>query len=68
MKPKLVAILVVGILSLSIIATAVAAIGQAVAEDPGASSAALGSYTKDIGDTDDRGGLTSAFLKVCPFH
>ena len=68
MKPKLVAILVVGILTLSIVATAVAAIGQAVAEDPGASSLALGSYTNDIGDTSDRSGLTAAFFKVCPFH
>ncbi|MCH8989555.1 MAG: hypothetical protein IIA92_12205 [Chloroflexi bacterium] len=68
MKPKLVAIFVVGILSLSIIATAVAAIGQAVAEEPGASSVALGSYTNDIGDTNGRSGLTAAFFKVCPFH
>ena len=68
MKPKLVAILVVGLLSLSIVATAVAAIGQAVAEQPGASSVALGGYTNNIGDTNDRGGLTSAFFRVCPFH
>ena len=68
MKPKLVAIFVVGILSLSIVATAVAAIGQAVAEEPGASSVALGRYTSDIGDTSDRSGLTGAFFKVCPFH
>ena len=68
MKPKLVAILVVGILSLSIVATAVAAIGQAVAEEPGASSVALGSYNNGIGGADDRGGLTGAFFKVCPFH
>ena len=68
MKPKLVAILVVGILTLSIVATAVAAIGQAVAEDPGASSLALGSYTNDIGDSNDHSGLTAAFFKVCPFH
>jgi len=68
MKPKIAAILVVGILTLSIVATAVAAIGQAVAEQPGASSVALGSYTNQIGDTDDRTGLTSAFFRVCPFH
>ena len=68
MKPKLVAILVVGILTLSIVATAVAAIGQAVSEDPGASSLALGGYTNEIGDTNDRGGLANAFFKVCPFH
>ena len=68
MKPKLVAILVVGLLTLSIVATAVAAIGQAVAEEPSASSVALGSYTNDNGDANNRGGLTGAFLKVCPFH
>ena len=68
MKPKLAAIFVVGILTLSIVATAVAAIGQAVAEEPGASSIALGSYTNEIGDTDDHGGLAGAFFKVCPFH
>ena len=68
MKPKIAAILVVGILTLSIVATAVAAIGQAVAEQPGASSVALGSYTNQIGDTDDRTGLTGAFFQVCPFH
>ncbi len=69
MKPKIAAILVVGILTLSIVATAVAAISQAVAEQPGASSVALGSYTNQIGDTDsDHSGLTNAFFRVCPFH
>ena len=53
---------------MSIVATAVAAIGQAVSETPGASSVALGSYTNEIGDTEDRSGLTNAFFKVCPFH
>ena len=68
MKPKLVAIFVVGLLSLSIIATAVAAISQAVAEEPGASSVALGSYTNQIGDTNDDSRAASAFRYVCPFH
>ncbi len=68
MKPKFVAILVVGLLTLSIAATAVAAIGQAISDDPGASSLALGSYTNEIGDTKDRSGLTGAFFKICPFH
>ena len=68
MKPKLVAILVVGLLSVSIAATAVAAIGQAVSKDPGASSLALGSYTNEIGDTNERSGLTGVFFRVCPFH
>ena len=67
MKPKFVAILVVGLLSVSIAATAVAAIGQAVSNDPGASSLALGSYTNEIGDNSERSGLTNAFFKVCPF-
>ncbi len=68
MKPKLVAILVVGLLTISIVATAAAAISQAVAEQPGASSLALGSYTNEIGDANSNNGLTSAFFKVCPFH
>ncbi len=69
MKPKIAAILVIGVLTLSIAATAVAAIGQAVAEQPGASSVALGSYTNQIGDTDNgHSGITNAFFRVCPFH
>ena len=68
MRPKIAAILVIGILSLSIVATAVAAIGQAVSETPGASSVALGSYTNAIGGNNERSGITSAFFKVCPFH
>ena len=68
MKPKLAAILVIGILTLSIVATGVAAIGQAVAEHPGASSVALGSYTNEIGDTDDQGTVKGTFFRVCPFH
>ncbi len=69
MKPKIAAILVVGILTLSIVATAVAAISQASSDSPGASSVALGSYTNQIGDTDgDHSGLTNAFFRVCPFH
>ena len=68
MKPKLVAILVVGLLSVSIVATAVAAISQAVAEEPGASSVALGSYTNEIGDTNGDNPAVSAFRFVCPFH
>ena len=45
-----------------------AAIGQAVAEQPGASSVALGSYNNEIGGTDDRGAVKGAFFRVCPFH
>ena len=70
MKPKLVAILVIGLLTLSVVGTAVAAISQAVAEDQGASSVALGSYTNQIGDTngDDDSNAANAFRFVCPFH
>ena len=68
MKPKLAAILVIGILTLSIVATGMAAIGQAVAEQPGTSSVALGSYTNEIGDTDDQGTVKGTFFRVCPFH
>ena len=68
MKPKLVAILVVGLLSLSIVATGVAAISQAVSDEPGASSLALGSYSNEIGDTKQDNRAVSAFKMVCPFH
>ncbi|MDA0263749.1 MAG: hypothetical protein O3A93_06460 [Chloroflexi bacterium] len=68
MKPKLAAILVVGILSLSIVVAAVAAVSQALAEEPGASSIALGSYPSQTGDTEDQGGLAGTFFRVCPFH
>ena len=68
MKPKLVAIFVVGLLSLSVVATAVAAIGQAVSEEPGASSIALSSYSNEIGDTKGDNRLVSSFKLVCPFH
>ena len=69
MKPKIAVILVVGVLTLSIAATAVAAISQAVADQPGASSVALGSYTNQIGDTNGGPrGVSGAFFRVCPFH
>ncbi|MCI0844973.1 MAG: hypothetical protein J4N87_06415 [Chloroflexi bacterium] len=69
MKPKLAAIFVIGVLTLSIVATVVAAVSQAVSDEPGASSVALASYTNEIGDTGDgHSGITSAFFKVCPFH
>ncbi len=68
MKPKLVALLVVGILSISIVATAVAAISQAVSDEPGASSLALGGYNSEIGDTEGDNRAVSAFKLVCPFH
>ena len=68
MKPKLAAILVIGLLTLSIVGTAVAAITQAVAEEPAISSVTLGSYTNQIGETRDENAATSALRFVCPFH
>lgn len=68
MKPKLVAILVVGLLSISVVATAVAAISQAVSEEPGSSSLALGSYSNQIGETKDDSRTLSTFKLICPFH
>ena len=69
MRPKLAAIFVIGLLTLSIIGTAVAAISQVVTEEPGASSIALGNYTNQIGETaDDDKRATTAFRFVCPFH
>ena len=68
MKPKLVAILVIGVLSLSIVATGVAAISQAVAEEPGGSTNAFGGFSNQIGETDDDSKAVSAFKLVCPFH
>ena len=68
MKPKLAAILVIGLLTLSIVGTAVAAITQAVAEEPAISSVTLGSYTNQIGKTQEENTATSALRFVCPFH
>ena len=68
MKPKLAAILVIGLLTLSIVGTAVAAITQAVAEEPAISSITLGSYTNQIAEPRDENTATSALRFVCPFH
>jgi len=68
MKPKLAAILVIGLRTLSIVGTAVAAITQAVAEEPAISSVTLGSYTNQIGEPRDENTATSALRFVCPFH
>jgi hypothetical protein len=69
MKPKIAAILVIGLLTVSIVGTGIAAVSQAVAEQPGSSSVALGSYSNQIGDTADaNSGLSGAFFRVCPFH
>jgi hypothetical protein len=69
MKPKIAAILVIGLLTVSIVGTGIAAVSQAVAEQPGSSSVALGSYSNQIGDTNDgHSKLSGAFFRVCPFH
>jgi len=69
MKPKIAAILVIGLLTLSIVATGIAAVTQAVSEEPGSSSVAMGSYTDQLGETDDgEGSIKGAFFRVCPFH
>ena len=69
MKPKIIAVLVVGILTLSVIATGVAAIGQAVAKEPGAASTKLVNNANDSDNSgDDNNALVSTFKLVCPFH
>ena len=69
MKPKIIAVLVIGILTLSVIATGVAAIGQAVAEEPGAASTTLVNNANDSDNSgDDNNALVSTFKLVCPFH
>ena len=67
MKPKIIAVLVVVILSLSVIATAVAAIGQAVGDKPGAVSTALVSQAAGS-QSSDNNALASTFKLICPFH
>lgn len=68
MKPKLIAVLVVGILTLSVIATGVAAIGQAVGDEPGAATTALVNQAHDSDGSGDDNTLVSTFKLICPFH
>ena len=69
MKPKIAAILVIGLLTMSIVGTGIAAVSQAVAEQPESSRVALGNYTVQINETDtDNSGVKGAFFRVCPFH
>ena len=67
MKPKLIAIVVVGILAISVIATAVSAVGQATG-----GGSAFGAPSQVSADTNDNDGgdnaLVSSFKFVCPFH
>ena len=69
MKPKIAAVLVIGLLTMSIVGTGIAAVSQAVAEQPDSSRVALGNYTSKIGETGtDTSGVKGAFFRVCPFH
>ena len=69
MKPKIAAVLVIGLLTMSIVGTGIAAVSQAVAEQPDSSRVALGNYTIQIGETgNDNSGVKGAFFRVCPFH
>ena len=63
MRTKLFAIVVVGILAMSIIATAVAAIGQVTGEESRQTA-----YASRTTGADDDGSFNSAFKFVCPFH
>ena len=68
-KPKIAAILVIGLLTASIVGTGIAAVTQAIADEHGTSSLALGSFANQNGET-NRGedGVKGAFFRVCPFH
>ena len=69
MKPKIAAILVIGLLTMSIVGTGIAAVSQAVSEQPGPSRVAFGNYTSQIGETGNGdSGVKTAFFRVCPFH
>ncbi len=68
MKPKIIAVLVIGILTLSVIATGVAAIGQAVGDEPGAVSTALVHQADDSDGSGNDNALVSTFKLICPFH
>jgi len=68
-KPKIAAILVIGLLTASIVGTGIAAVTQAIANEPRTSSLALGGYTGQIGETSGgEDGVKGAFFRVCPFH
>lgn len=68
-KPKIAAILVIGLLTASIMGTGIAAVTQAISDEPGTSGLALGGYTNQIGETNSgENGVKGAFFRVCPFH
>ena len=77
MRPKLVAILVVGILTVSLVVTAVAAVGQVVNGDSDGPRSDQGVYGPRPADETGKGGagegskdtaLVRTFKLVCPFH
>ncbi len=72
-KPKLMAILVIGILAVSMILTLAGAVSQAVsgeAAGPGqaGSSASLAENGTGAGEEPDDTSLVRGFKFVCPFH
>jgi type II secretory pathway pseudopilin PulG len=71
MKPKLMAILVIGILAVSVILTLVGAVNQAVSGEASAPDGRALSLAEDgagIGDGQDSNALVRSFNFVCPFH
>jgi hypothetical protein len=75
MKPKLMAILVIGILAVSMILTLVGAVSQAVSGDAGGpgldQSSSAASLAKDGAEAGEGSGdisLVRGFKYVCPFH
>ena len=67
MKPKFIAVVVIGILAISVIATAVSAVGQATGG--GSAFGVPGQVSADSHeDGDGDNSLVSSFKFVCPFH
>ncbi len=71
MKPKLVAILVIGILAVSMILTLAGAVNQAVSGEAGGSDGYAVSLAEDrteAGEGKGPNALVRSFKFVCPFH
>ncbi len=72
MKPKLAAVLVIGIMTLAIVATGVIAIGQAGAEDSGLlgpdRAQAVTRLADEPGAADGDNSVVGALKFICPFH
>jgi hypothetical protein len=67
MKPKLMAILVIGVLAVSMILTLAGAVNQAV-NGEGGSAASPAEEGTGAGEGQDDIALVSTFKFVCPFH